>query len=82
MSNSSSISNDNSSYGDYYYYYYGSSSKTTLAHWGTKWSSDFFFRYDGLYSIGLNIGISKHLKIIYYEKDFSFIIGSICVGIL
>ena len=27
------------------------------AHWGTKWSSDFFFRYDGLYSIGLNIGI-------------------------
>lgn len=27
------------------------------AHWGSKWSSDFFFRYDGLYSIGLNIGI-------------------------
>ena len=137
MSNSSSISNDNSSYGDYYDYNYGSSSKTTLtygaalyfsllrmrigwfqlcpgefsygtskdgsakflyqpsanfvipvsekgalyfgagpsisftkgddiwfkaeagyrAHWGSKWSSDFFFRYDGLYSIGLNIGI-------------------------
>lgn len=136
-SNGSSVSSDNSSYGDYYDYYYGSSSKTTLtygaalyfsllrmrigwfqlcpgefsygtskdgsakflyqpsanfvipvsekgalyfgagpsisftkgddiwfkaeagyrAHWGTKWSSDFFFRYDGLYSIGLNIGI-------------------------
>lgn len=136
-SNGSSVSSDNSSYGDYYDYYYGSSSKTTLtygaavyfsllrmrigwfqlcpgefsygtskdgsakflyqpsanfvipvsekgalyfgagpsisftkgddiwfkaeagyrAHWGSKWSSDFFFRYDGLYSIGLNIGI-------------------------